>query len=822
MDRRRTCALLIDFYGGDYQLGIVQGAEEKAITNDNNLIIAVGRWLNAPRRFELIQNDVYHHLRSPGTDAVVVASGCLSHYVSPAQMADFCAQFAPLPVASISVRVPGVPSLVVDNRNGQKLAIDHLIEAHNCRRIAYLRGPTTSFEASERFDGYRESLQNHQIAFDPDLVFNGNFWFDSGRECAQQLLDRGMKFDALVGANDYMALGAFYLFKERGIRIPRDVRLAGFDDVPAARMASPSLTTVRQPLQRMGALAVDLLGQKLDGKFVDEVYSLEVEFVRRQSCGCGRDMDSATVPHLSSDSSRPSSVDLATAIEDIQDRILDAICIHSDRWPRFVETLLSALHSELSGKQGAFLRVLAELLEEVHERVELLDQFYNIIGAVRAELRSRCVDVRLLENLCHAAVVYVGECINRSQMRTLFEQNVANNRLRESIERLSTALTRTALSEALDAFLPTTAIRSACLGLYEGSKSEQLHALSVIGSPNAAELHGCVYDAADFAPHGFLPTDRRYSFVLIPLSHSDSLYGQALLEVGDQHAVYFTLREQIGAALKATDLHRAVIDETSRRERAERAGLERETAIAQEIQTAILPDRFDVPGLRFAATMRPAATVGGDYYDVIPIEDGCFIGIGDVTGHGLFAGMIMLMVQSMITVAVHTNPNRSPSQLLPPINRALFNNIRHRLHGTDHVTLTLIRYQRDGKLIFAGAHDDPLIWRRSTAKCERICPNGFWLAAIADIAPLTSDVAVQLYDGDVLVLYTDGITEAMNASHEQFGLERLIAVVERHGADSPEDLNLAVLRALSNWSNLQIDDISLLIAKYDACALPGA
>jgi sigma-B regulation protein RsbU (phosphoserine phosphatase) len=136
------------------------------------------------------------------------------------------------------------------------------------------------------------------------------------------------------------------------------------------------------------------------------------------------------------------------------------------------------------------------------------------------------------------------------------------------------------------------------------------------------------------------------------------------------------------------------------------------------------------------------------------------------------------------------------------------------LHGTDHVTLTLIKYEEQGKLFLSGAHDDPLIWRKRTGKCERLSSPGFWLGALEDIESMSSDLEVNLEEGDQLVLYTDGITEAMNGSHEQFGLNRLVAVIERHGTESPTQLCAAILLALANWSSTQIDDVSLVVACY--------
>jgi sigma-B regulation protein RsbU (phosphoserine phosphatase) len=140
------------------------------------------------------------------------------------------------------------------------------------------------------------------------------------------------------------------------------------------------------------------------------------------------------------------------------------------------------------------------------------------------------------------------------------------------------------------------------------------------------------------------------------------------------------------------------------------------------IQTSILPRDVNVAGLEIAATMRAATEVGGDYYDVIPVTDGCWMGIGDVAGHGLGTGLVMLMMQSGIGALARKLPDASPRDLLLALNAMLVDNVRQRLGQREHATLTLLRYRRDGTLAFAGAHEEILILRAATGRCERLAP----------------------------------------------------------------------------------------------------
>jgi phosphoserine phosphatase RsbU/P len=223
-----------------------------------------------------------------------------------------------------------------------------------------------------------------------------------------------------------------------------------------------------------------------------------------------------------------------------------------------------------------------------------------------------------------------------------------------------------------------------------------------------------------------------------------------------------------------------------------------------------------VPGLEIAATMRTATEVGGDYYDVIPVsDDGCWLGIGDVAGHGLGTGLVMLMMQSGISALCRKLPDATPRELLLALNAMLVDNVRMRLGQREHATLTLLRYRQDGRIAFAGAHEEILILRAATGRCERLPTPGPWVGAKRAIEAGTVESNIQLQPGDLLVLYTDGLIEAMGRDgRERFGTDRLAALVETHGASAPVAVRDALLAALDVFAEKLDDDVTLLVARY--------
>jgi sigma-B regulation protein RsbU (phosphoserine phosphatase) len=242
--------------------------------------------------------------------------------------------------------------------------------------------------------------------------------------------------------------------------------------------------------------------------------------------------------------------------------------------------------------------------------------------------------------------------------------------------------------------------------------------------------------------------------------------------------------------------------------------LEKELEIGARIQTCLLPRTVTIPELELAAKMVPASEVGGDYYDAFAAGSGGFIGVGDVAGHGLTSGLVMLMVQSVVGALARKSPDAAPSELVCALNTVLYDNIRHRLRNKEHVTFTLLRYQPGGKLTFAGAHEEICVLRKRTGKVELVATPGTWLGAMRDVRKHTVDTSLQLEPGDVVLLYTDGVTEARAEGGEQFGLERLVALLENSGDLPMEALIDRVYGTVTQFAKELDDDVTLLAFRY--------
>ena len=180
---------------------------------------------------------------------------------------------------------PRVSFVEVDNVNGAYTAVTHLVRLGR-RRIALITGPSDGLAAEDRRRGYLKALHERRVRVDESLIFHGDFTETSSYEAMQRLLRH--EPDAVFVASDTMALGALRALREAGKRVPDDVAVVGFDDMPQAATASPPLTTVRQPIQQTGVLAVETLIDILEnGGDPPRRIILPTELVIRASCGSG-------------------------------------------------------------------------------------------------------------------------------------------------------------------------------------------------------------------------------------------------------------------------------------------------------------------------------------------------------------------------------------------------------------------------------------------------------------------------------------------------------------------------------------------------------
>ncbi len=291
----------------------------------------------------------------------------------------------------------------------------------------------------------------------------------------------------------------------------------------------------------------------------------------------------------------------------------------------------------------------------------------------------------------------------------------------------------------------------------------------------------------------------------------DSLVKSAMTIASGNYDIPVTSdsNDELGLLVKDVDKMRVAIKELTENLK-EQERLKSEMELARKIQTVLLPKHPEIFGYEIAASMEPADEVGGDYYDAISVGGFDWIVIGDVSGHGLTSGLVMMMVQTAIHTVLVQNPQVSPSELLWVINRTIYENIV-KMDEQKHMTIIVLACGKDGAFCFSGLHEDMLIRRAETGKVEKIESNGMWIGLEPDISGYLSDSTLRMEPGDCSVLYTDGITEAWGKDGKMFGDDRLIKTVESAGDRSAAEIHAMILEALKDYETP--DDVTLFVMK---------
>ena len=290
------------------------------------------------------------------------------------------------------------------------------------------------------------------------------------------------------------------------------------------------------------------------------------------------------------------------------------------------------------------------------------------------------------------------------------------------------------------------------------------------------------------------------------------LIASVVLIVAMSETRYRLIEREFGLRAQLEDTN--VVLETSRADlKQARDRLWSEMEVAQRIQTALLPKNRRLGPWELEASMSPAEEVGGDYYDFFETPHGeRWLAIGDVSGHGVESGLVMMMTQTAIATVVNTEPGRSPSDVFVHTNRVIRDNVA-RLGGHRYMTLNVIRLE-DDRLVVAGKHQDFFVWRSKTNTVEIITNEGPWIGVVDDVRKSVEDQAIKLETGDWVLLHTDGLTEATNANGVMFGEAGLRRVLtEIAGKVTLREAVKLVRERVEAFQKKQDDDLTIVMLR---------
>lgn len=564
--RRPTIALLLDymcFAAGGYEAEVREAFHARAQELDVNLLLVYGRAVGDPVPASAAHNVVFELIRKECADGVAVASTLLATHCGTGGLIEFVEQFRPLPLCSVGLVLPGVPSVVVDDREAMALVVEHLIRVHDCRKLAFIAGPPGHPEAEQRHAVYREVLERHGIAWDPERIACGQFMRWAGHEALRKIIARGVEFDGVVAANDAMAVGCVEALRARAAGAP-DVPVTGFDNWRIARIGRRALTTVAQPLEAIADRALRNVLDQIAGCDVPAVQRIPARLIVRRSCGCRTRFRFISGSQASA-APQGAAEYLTHNATRLQVELTDALRQGSSTPKAHAAKLLEAVRSDLVRAHGALARAIDELLDQGGEDATVCSALHDAIHLLRQEFRvAATLDI---DDLWFDALERVTLMGAEAQLDHELLVDDAYLQLLSTADRVAGALDMKTLRAAIAANLPVVGIHTAVLSRFAGGTSSTLEPIACLFDGERMRPTARAYPATRLVPPGVTPSDRRHSSLVFPLVFETQSLGVAVFEYTAHTTGYQMVRDQVSAALRTTGLHQEVVDKTNLHER---------------------------------------------------------------------------------------------------------------------------------------------------------------------------------------------------------------------------------------------------------------
>ncbi len=555
---------LVDALDHGYQSGVTHGVVRAARRLGADIVVLVGGKLAVENRYLEQRKFVYELAKASDFDGLVLLGTSLSSQEGLAAIAPLIIRFASLPTVSIGLDIGKGSNVLVDNADGMTKIAEHLLDVHDFKRFAYISGPENNAEAKTRLKAFRAALASRGVELALEHLVMGAFTEVSGEAALRELVDdRGVdihSLDALVAANDSMAVGAMDELKRRGFHVPADIAIVGFDDIEAARYADTPLTTIQQPLIMQGERAVEqVLSDQMSGGGA-RVVTVNPKLVIRRSCGCGSKIES---PTLSTSPPGSSEESLDKLVARKRNNIENDLAMVAERggisrgWEKgFVDSVIESLsgmgYRKVTEAFSGLVRRSIQTGEGVHVWTMTLAALDKHLAALVTAGTEDSARVEMLLHRSRTAMAEAVEHFHATKVRELRNQTFAFNQAAIS---MLTTLDADSLVEAAATHLPKLGIETCSVALFniKTSPTPELRPLLVLVDGKRVERSSLF--PANLVAEPTLIENRPHALIVEPLCFFDELYGVAASDYGPSDgSVYEQLGAFFSAAVKALSL----------------------------------------------------------------------------------------------------------------------------------------------------------------------------------------------------------------------------------------------------------------------------
>jgi len=558
----------VEGYKTVLRAGVTQAAKDN---NINLLCFAGGALKRSPYNFsEEHRNIIYQFINSNDIDGLIIMS-TIGSFTTEKEFYNFISGFKDIPKVFVGDINKDIPSIYIDNKKAMEKLMDHFINDHGYKKIAFIKGIEENIESELRFNIYKDKLKKNNLIFDQDLVAPGNFLMPSGKEAVDLFIDKNkVKFDAIIAANDHMALGAMKELQKRGYNIPEDVAIAGFDDSVKATAAMPPLTTVRQPIFQLGVNAVELLLKKIFNKNIPAATELPSELIIRQSCGCFSNilLKGINDLKLTENNLKEIKCQLVKERDNIRGDFLQLNIkskVNKDILVDFGLKLFDSFCNNLTSKDedGAkFIQYLYKKLNEIIDKFEDHSIWQDIVTIFKNRITDKLNNYELLikaDNMTQQARILIGEMSKHIQAYQRLQSELQLEVLNDISQSLFTKNDINQIMDILAEELPRLDINSCFISLYKDEVETDTFVIPewsrlILACDKKGHLkmeeEGRFFQTEYFIKDILLPVNKSFSMILKPLFFREKQLGFVLFEQGPPEGIiYEMLRTQISNAL---------------------------------------------------------------------------------------------------------------------------------------------------------------------------------------------------------------------------------------------------------------------------------
>ncbi|HQE58163.1 MAG TPA: GGDEF domain-containing protein [Spirochaetota bacterium] len=566
-----------------YGVKLWQGALISAKKIDADLIVFPGRNLNSPHGYDYQYNSIFSLMNLENIDSLILITTLISNYVDKEELNKFRMRFSDLPIISVGARIENTPSILIDNRSGIRDLVRHQIEVHGAKRIAFIKGPENNWEADERYQAYKLELEANGILFDERLIGNGDFTSHSVAPAIEKILNSNdLLPEVFMFANDEMAIHGMRLLREKGIDIPGDTSITGFDDIHEAASQSVPITTVSQPLSEMIDRAVNLAVELAQGKETSFETILPTHAVIRSSCGCIAHCVNDVISIRKNQFIKDDKEDVCSQVLKILDKYHFDNYSNKNTRRANVEQVIRKIISLSSGNKNetadesdifSFFNYFSRLLMEESSQ-GLQPEHWQIPLSILSEFvnSSRATDIMLdqFRFLVRACAVLTLDSALNMRVANQYEFERIIEHIHDLEYDISSVVDLNSLIQILVRKLPSVGINTFMLSKYKTDWEQkrddewsELPDLKCVASMcDSSEMNTLELNDSGslkwISSPGRSENDRSRAFVIYPLFFRENHYGIIAYELSLQSGfIYESLTTQISGVLKRIFLYDA-------------------------------------------------------------------------------------------------------------------------------------------------------------------------------------------------------------------------------------------------------------------------